>query len=151
MPVDELIEAVQVHEDHLEVVVRGAPKLNVKPDEVGLVSNGEERSGRRGHATRYSQYSAVSRSRRFSWSFCVRREHWCCVVSVRLRESVTNFVTTADAENEVVQITELRSGRDPRATSPRNGSMSRAAVGRGPAAMGLVVFGAARPCRRLGQ
>ena len=34
--IDELIEGVQVHEDHLAVIVRGAPKLNVTLAEVGL-------------------------------------------------------------------------------------------------------------------
>jgi hypothetical protein len=44
--VDELLEGVQVHEDHLEVVVRGAPRLNVAFDEVGLTKKGGNRSAR---------------------------------------------------------------------------------------------------------
>ncbi len=46
--IDEMIEAVDVHEDHLEVTVRGAPKLNVTLAEVGLGRQGEEQSCRRG-------------------------------------------------------------------------------------------------------
>ena len=46
--VDELLEGVQVHDDHLEVVVRGAPRLNVTLDEVGLAKKGDERWCRRG-------------------------------------------------------------------------------------------------------
>jgi hypothetical protein len=34
--IDEMIEAVDVHDDQLEVNVRGAPKLNVTLAEVGL-------------------------------------------------------------------------------------------------------------------
>jgi hypothetical protein len=39
--IDELISGVEVHDDHLEVIVRGAPKLNVTLAEVGLVSSGD--------------------------------------------------------------------------------------------------------------
>ncbi len=46
--IDELIEAVDVHDDHLEVTVRGAPKLNVTLAEVGLGRQGEFQSCRRG-------------------------------------------------------------------------------------------------------
>ncbi len=46
--IDEMIEAVDVHEDHLEVTVRGAPKLNVTLAEVGLGRQGEDWSCRRG-------------------------------------------------------------------------------------------------------
>ncbi len=34
--VEELVERVEVHPDHLEVVIFGAPRLNVRLDEVGL-------------------------------------------------------------------------------------------------------------------
>ena len=46
--IDEMIEAVEVHDDHLEVTVRGAPKLNVTLAEVGLGRQGEFESCRRG-------------------------------------------------------------------------------------------------------
>jgi hypothetical protein len=45
--IDEMIEAVDVHDDHLEVTVRGAPKLNVTLAEVGLGRQGEDWSCRR--------------------------------------------------------------------------------------------------------
>ncbi len=38
--IDELIEAVHVHNDHLEVTLRGAPNLNVTLAEVGLGRQG---------------------------------------------------------------------------------------------------------------
>ena len=41
--IDELLEGVEVHEDHLEVIVRGAPSLNVTLAEVGLGRQGENR------------------------------------------------------------------------------------------------------------
>jgi hypothetical protein len=46
--VDELLDIAEVHEDHLEVTVRGAPRLNVTLGEVGLGKPGEDRSCRRG-------------------------------------------------------------------------------------------------------
>lgn len=46
--IDELIEAVDVHDDHLEVTVKGAPRLNVTLAEVGLGRQGEFESCRRG-------------------------------------------------------------------------------------------------------
>jgi hypothetical protein len=46
--IDEMIEAVEVHDDHLEVTLRGAPKLNVTLAEVGLGRQGEDWSCRRG-------------------------------------------------------------------------------------------------------
>ena len=46
--IDELLEGVQVHQDHLEVIVRGAPRLNVTLAEVGLGRQGEFGSCRRG-------------------------------------------------------------------------------------------------------
>jgi hypothetical protein len=45
--IDELIETVDGHDDHLEVIVRGAPKLNVTLAEVGLGRHGESESCRR--------------------------------------------------------------------------------------------------------
>jgi len=39
---DELLEAVHVHNDDLEVAVRGAPKLNVTLAAVGLGRQGED-------------------------------------------------------------------------------------------------------------
>ena len=48
--VDELVEGVEVHQDHLEATVRGAPKLNVTLAEVGLERRGEDWSCRRGDA-----------------------------------------------------------------------------------------------------
>jgi hypothetical protein len=48
--IDEMIEAVEVHDDHLEVTVRGAPKLNVTLAEVGLGRQGEFQSCRRSDA-----------------------------------------------------------------------------------------------------
>ena len=47
MLIDELIEAVDVHDDHLEVTVRSAPKRNVTVAEVGLGRQGECQSCRR--------------------------------------------------------------------------------------------------------
>ena len=45
---DELLDGVEVHDDHLEVIVRGAPRLNVTLKEVGLNSQtGEDWSCRR--------------------------------------------------------------------------------------------------------
>ena len=49
--IDELIEAVEGHEDHLEVTVRGAPRLNVTLAEVGLGRQGDEPSCRRMSST----------------------------------------------------------------------------------------------------
>jgi hypothetical protein len=46
--IDELIEAVEVHDDHLEVTMRGAPRLYVTLAEVGLGRQGDEQSCRRG-------------------------------------------------------------------------------------------------------
>jgi hypothetical protein len=46
--IDELLEGVEVHVDHLEVIVRGAPRLNVTLEEVGLKGSAENRSCRRG-------------------------------------------------------------------------------------------------------
>ncbi len=46
--VDELIDRIEVHHDHLEVVIRGAPRLNVTLGEVGLKGPSEDRSCRRG-------------------------------------------------------------------------------------------------------
>ncbi len=46
--IDELLQSVDVHEDHLEVTVHGAPKLNVLLEEVGLGKPGEEQLCRRG-------------------------------------------------------------------------------------------------------
>ena len=47
--IDELLVAVEVHGDHLEVVVRGAPRVNITLEEVGVsCPKGEERSCRRG-------------------------------------------------------------------------------------------------------
>ena len=43
-----LIDAVDVHDDHLEVTVRGAPKRNVTLAEVGLGRLGGDWSCRRG-------------------------------------------------------------------------------------------------------
>jgi len=34
--IDELLDGVEDHSDHLEVIVRGAPRLNVTLEEVGL-------------------------------------------------------------------------------------------------------------------
>ena len=52
MLIDELLETVEVHHDHLEVIVRGAPRLNVTLDEVGLTGpEGEKRSCRRGDSS----------------------------------------------------------------------------------------------------
>ncbi len=45
--VDELVEVVEVHVDHLEVTLRGAPKLNVTLAEAGLGKPGEDQSCRR--------------------------------------------------------------------------------------------------------
>jgi len=45
--VDELLDRIEVHGDHLEAVVRGAPSLNVTLDEVGLESEGENQTCRR--------------------------------------------------------------------------------------------------------
>jgi hypothetical protein len=46
---DELLDGVEVHDDHLEVIVRGAPRLNITLKEVGLNSQtGEDWSCRRG-------------------------------------------------------------------------------------------------------
>jgi len=50
--VDEMIEAVEVHDDHVEVTVRGAQKLNVTLAEVGLGRHGEDWSCRRGEFDR---------------------------------------------------------------------------------------------------
>jgi hypothetical protein len=50
--IDELIKAVEVHEDHLDSTVRGAPGLNVTLTDVGLGGQGEERSCRRGEFAR---------------------------------------------------------------------------------------------------
>jgi site-specific DNA recombinase len=50
--IDELLDRVEVHEDHLEVVVRGAPRLNVTLGEVGLAGpGGEKRLCRRADET----------------------------------------------------------------------------------------------------
>jgi hypothetical protein len=46
--IDELIESVDVHDDHLEVIVRSAPGLNIELAEVGLGRQGESKSCRRG-------------------------------------------------------------------------------------------------------
>jgi hypothetical protein len=49
--IDELLDRVEVHEDHLEVVVHGAPRLNVTLGELGLAGpDGEKRSCRRADA-----------------------------------------------------------------------------------------------------
>jgi hypothetical protein len=49
---DELLDGVEVHDDHLEVIVRGAPILNVTLDEVGLSrQTGEDWSCRRPDGT----------------------------------------------------------------------------------------------------
>jgi hypothetical protein len=45
--IDELLEHVEVHGDHLEVSVRGAPKLNITLAEAGLDEKCGERSCRR--------------------------------------------------------------------------------------------------------
>ena len=47
MLIDELIEAVEVHDDHPEVTVQGAPRLNVTLAKVGLGHQGDEQSCRR--------------------------------------------------------------------------------------------------------
>ena len=46
--VDELVESVAVHPDHLEVTLRGAPTLNVELNEVGLNNASVDCSCRRG-------------------------------------------------------------------------------------------------------
>jgi hypothetical protein len=46
--VDELLDGIEVHPDHLVVTVRGALPLNVTLDEVGLKSQGEKQACRRG-------------------------------------------------------------------------------------------------------
>jgi site-specific DNA recombinase len=43
--VDELVEMVVVHPDHLEVAIAGAPKVNVLLNEVGLKDSGNARVG----------------------------------------------------------------------------------------------------------
>jgi hypothetical protein len=45
--VDELLDGIEVHADHLVVTVRGALPLNVTLDEVGLKSQGEKQACRR--------------------------------------------------------------------------------------------------------
>ena len=45
--IDELIESVDADDDYLEVIVRGAPKLNVTLAEVRLGCHGEFQSCRR--------------------------------------------------------------------------------------------------------
>jgi hypothetical protein len=46
--VDELLDGIEVHTDHLEVIVRGAPRLNVTLEEVGLKPTREDQTCRRG-------------------------------------------------------------------------------------------------------
>jgi hypothetical protein len=47
--IDELVDCIEVHSDHLEVILRGAPRVNVTLEEVGLSGpKGENRSCRRG-------------------------------------------------------------------------------------------------------
>jgi hypothetical protein len=63
--IDELLDGVEVHRDHLEVIVRGAPRLNVTLEEVGLSSpEGEGQSCRRGdlnpHASKGTSPSTFS-------------------------------------------------------------------------------------------
>ena len=46
--IDELLDGVEVHSDHVEVIVRAAPRLNVTLEEVGLSGpKGENRRCRR--------------------------------------------------------------------------------------------------------
>ena len=57
---DELVQEVSVHDDHLEVVVHGAPRLNVLLSEVGLAAEPERISGV-GGATRTPSYARQTR------------------------------------------------------------------------------------------
>jgi hypothetical protein len=52
--IDEMIEAIESHGDHLRVTVRGAPSLNVTLAEVGLGRKGESESCRRADLSRTS-------------------------------------------------------------------------------------------------
>jgi hypothetical protein len=56
--IDEMIEAIDVHADHLEVIVRGAPNVNVTLADVGFPRHGEDWSCRRSDSpARYTYFS----------------------------------------------------------------------------------------------
>ncbi len=56
--IDEMLDAIDVYDDHLEVTVKGAPKLNVTLAEVGLGRQGEDWSCRR--TVRNAQYTTCT-------------------------------------------------------------------------------------------